>query len=393
MKQIYVASIVMASVCLPAVVSAQGADPVRAPGAAAVATPTYEPWVFTLGVSGNYEGNALFVGPAENEEFSHRIQGTINRGWLMPRGGANLSGYASQPFYHESSSLNDFRFGVGGGLSYAITRRLGWAMSSTFDSGLARDSAVLAESGQFLPSDTVRSSTATSMFTYSLDRRSNLSWALSESGVGFSSGFLTGGVYLTSVIAYGRQVGKGQTLGVTQDYSRSWAESDASTIYGFLGTYTVSTGKGWSFFASAGARPYTTPALDGFRTTFGMSAGLTKPIRPGQTFGISYNRGVAQSFGLDPDVSVVDTVSGNYEMKLTPKLGAAFGGSFSKTAPTPQEEFGTSGEGLHGSLTYMLLSNLSLTFNTYYYGRTNEPFDRVTSYGTAILVSYVTRWR
>jgi hypothetical protein len=394
MKKIYVASIVIASVCLPAVVSAQGADPERAPGAASVATPANEPWTFMLGVSGNYEGNALFVGPSEGEELSHRVQGTISRSWLMPRGGANLNANASQPFYHESTSLNDFQYGVGGGISYAITRRLQWAASTTFTSGLARDSSVLNDAGQFLPSsDTARSSNASSMFSYALNPRSSLSWSLTESGVGFSSAFLSGGASVVSAITYTRQVGKSQTFGFTQDYQRSFAEGDASTIYGFLGNYSATAGKGWTFFASVGVRPYTTPRLDGFQMTTGISTGFTKPIRPGQTFGASYNRGVQQTFGLLPRVSVVDTVSGNYETRLARKLTAAFGGSYSRSGPTDQILFATSGEGAHGSLSYAVITNLSVAITTYYYGRTQEPLDRVTSFGTAIQVNYITSWR
>jgi hypothetical protein len=70
MRQLYLASTVVAGIvcCGQSLVNAQGAEPTPAPGA--TATPAAEPWTFTLGVGGTYEGNALFVGADDNQEAS-----------------------------------------------------------------------------------------------------------------------------------------------------------------------------------------------------------------------------------------------------------------------------------------------------------------------------------
>ena len=107
--------------------------------------------------NGTYEGKrSCLPGADQDSEFSNQIVGSLGRVWKLRRGAAALGVSASQIFYQDTTSLNDFRYDVTGALNHLITRRLGWSGTGTISSGLARDSEVLTDSGLVLPSDTVR---------------------------------------------------------------------------------------------------------------------------------------------------------------------------------------------------------------------------------------------
>src|SRR5262245_54107513 len=85
-----------------------------------------EPWSFAVGVGGSYEGNALFVGPEGDEDFSHSVTTALGRSFALKRGAVQLSANASQFFYRKTASLSNLRYGFGGSVSHALTRRLNW---------------------------------------------------------------------------------------------------------------------------------------------------------------------------------------------------------------------------------------------------------------------------
>ncbi len=345
-----------------------------------------------MGVNGSYEGNALFTGPDEDSELSHSVGASLGRAWRLRRGAAGMSVSATQPFYQESTSLNDFRYSASGSLTHLITRRLSWSGTGSISSGLARDSDVLNDSGLVLPSDTVRSSGASSSFNYALSSKSQLGWTVSQSGVGFTSVVFQNGTTLTSTLSWTHNVGKSQSLGVTQDYSRMFSEAAPSTVYGVLGTWSIAAGGGWTAYAAAGVRPYSVPG-EGFRASLGLNAGVTKPVRPGQVVGITYSRSIEQSFGLSPGNNLVDNLSGNYSIALRSNLSASVSGILAIAKDPVQPDRFVTGQLGQASLSYRLLQNLALSGGASFYRRKDEIEGRVTSSSTYIGLSYVTTWR
>jgi hypothetical protein len=353
-----------------------------------------EPWYFSLGVNGSYEGNALFTGPSDDKEFSHNVNATIGRGWRLRRGDVQLGASASQAFYQDSTILNGFRYNLVGGVGQAITRRLNWSGNVAFSSGLARDSQVLTDAGAILPSTTTaRTSTSSSLFSYALSRKSSITWSLAESGVGFSSIAFNGGTNLTTALNYTRQLGKSQTLGATTDYSRTFTEDLSSSQYGVLGVWTMAVGRGWMVSATGGVRPYDVPNEEGFRLSTALSAGVTKPVRRNQTFGVTYAKSIQQAFGLRQGNNLVQTVNFNYGLPLNRKMQATFGGGFTQ-ATDPVSDSSSTGYVTQGTLSYRVLRNLSLSAGSSYYSYNREggTVGRTTSTTTYLALAYNTTW-
>ncbi len=347
-----------------------------------------------MGLTGSYEGNALFTGGDPNDdlsELSHTISTTLARVWKLRRGSAALGATASQPFYQDSTSLNDFRYSATGTLTHLITRRLSWSGTGAIGSGLARDSTVLTDSGLVLPTDTVRSSSSSSAFTYALSPESQLGWTLSQSGAGFSSALFHDGTTLSSNLSWSHNVGKSQSVGVMQTYSRMFDEA-SSSVYGVFGTWSMAAGLGWTAFAAAGVTPYSVPD-GGYQASIAVNAGVTKPVRPGQAVGVTYWRSIEQSFGLSGTNNLVDNLSGNYSIALRRNLSSTFSGYYTLAKDPLQRDRRVSGQVGQASLSYRMLPNLSVTVGTSVYSRVLETEGRVTSSSTGISVNYVTSWR
>jgi hypothetical protein len=353
-----------------------------------------EPWSFSLGVNGAYEGNALFTGPSDDKEFSHSFQGSIGRSWRLRRGDAQLGATASQAFYQDTASLNDFRYTVVGGLGHMLTRRLSWAGSVSVSSGLARDSQVLTDAGAVLPSTTTaRTSTGSSLFSYALSPKANVSWSLATSGVGFSAATFNGGANLNTAATFTRLVGTGHTIGATADFARTFTTDDlSSNVYGFQGVWAFSVGRGWTISATGGVRPYSVPNEDGLRITSTYTAGVTKPVRRNQTFGVTYAKTVEQAFGLRETNNLVQSLSANYGLALHRNVSASFGGTLTQ-AKDPTTDSSNIGQVLQGSLAWRVLSNLSLSVGSSFFSREVEPADRITSSTTYLALTYNTTWR
>jgi hypothetical protein len=361
-----------------------------------------EPWTFSVSLSGSYEGNALFVGADEGEEFAHQLAATIGRSWALRRGSVDFHGTASQPFYQQSTSLNDFRYDVGAGLSYALTRRLSLTADGTVSSGLARDSEVLTDAGLVLPSS-ARSSNLSGTLAYMLTPRSTLSWQLSQQGAEFSSILFTGGTSVASVLSWTRQLTTAQTVGVSQEYLRTFTggrtsldgtstDGTTSSIHGLLGTWSFSAQSGWTANVSAGVKPYSVPGESHNRMSTALFAGLSKPVRRGQTLGVTYSQSVEQTFGAGRNNHLVQTIAGNYELSLARNLTSSFGGSHSH-GTNPVNDQSSFGQAAQASLMYRVMPNMGVSFGSSFYSRTDPPADRVSSYSTFISVTYGTRWR
>ncbi len=349
------------------------------------------PWTLSLGVGASYETNALFTPLNPIDDYSNRLNGGISRSWRLRRGGASFFGTASQVFYKDVSSLDGLRYDLGGTFSHALTRRLQWAGSGTVSSGLARDARPLTDTGVLLPSVTTRSSSASSAFSYALSRDSQIDWTLAETGVGFASSTLNGGTSVTSTASWTTRVGRSQTIGATQDYSRTFRENDATDIYGFLGTWALTTGQ-WTVYASGGLRPYTVPLLDGFRFSGAFAAGVTKPVRQNQTVGISYSHNVEQTFAVAAPTRLLDTVSGNYSIALLTNLTASVSGTYTHGKSTLFPELKTNAQIAGATLDFRPFRHLSISGSATYYSRLEEPIARVTGTTTIVSANYVTSW-
>lgn len=352
-----------------------------------------EPWSFSAGVNGAYEGNALFTGPSDDKQFTHSLSTSLGRSWRLRRGDAQIAATATQAFYQDTTSLNDFRYSVMGGLGHQITRRLTWSGSASVSSGLARDSQVLTDAGIVLPSTTsAQSSTGTSLFSYALNRESSLSWSVTTSGVGFSAAAFNGGTQLTTSGIYSRQVGRSQTIGTTVDYSRSFDGDLSSNVYGFFGNWSLSTARGWTVTASGGVRPYSVPNESALRVTSAFNAGVTKPVRRNQTMGIMYSKSIEQTFGVNRANNLVQSIMANYGLSLHRNLTASFSGTLADSQDPQDSELSVLGMVAQGSLSYRVLPNLSLSFGTAVYSREVSSAERVTSTATSLALSYNTTW-
>jgi hypothetical protein len=353
-----------------------------------------EPWSFGLGVSGAYEGNALFAGPSDDNQMSNSIQASLARSWRLRRGDAQLSASASQAFYQQTASLDGFRYSLGAALGHPITRRLTWSGSVSMSSGLARDSEVLTDAGAVLPSTTTaRTSSGSSNFSYALDRRSNINWSLSASGAGFSSAEFHGGTNLGTAVTYSKSVGASQTLGATADYQRTFSGELQSDVYGILAVWAFNAGHGWTISASGGVTPYSVATEEGLQLTSSYSAGVTKPIRRNQTIGVTYAKSVGTALGLRDGNSLMQTLSASYGIVLHRNLSASFAGTLTDAADPTQTDRSDLGQVLQGNLSYRLLTNLSLSIGTSYFARETEPAARTTSTSTYLAISYNTTWR
>jgi hypothetical protein len=360
------------------------------------AQPAPPKWSLGMGVNGSYEGNALFTGPEDNEEFAHQVFATIGRSWTEKRGGAQLMANVNQVFFHETASLNNFMYTVGGTGSYAITRRLTWSGGSTVTSGLARDSKVLTEeAGLVLPSVIARTGSSTSSLGYALTRRSSMNWTLSQIGVGFSGGAtpFSGGSTIGSNFGYSHLVGKSQSFGISQDYRRTFNNGSSDTMLGFFGTWSYAAGGGWTAAASAGVSPYLLATAASYQLTSTFGGNFTKLVRPGQTVGVSYNKGIEQTFGTDRTSHLVQTIYGNYGLTVLRKAGLSFGGSYSRGYSPLTPDLIAIGETAQASIAFPLTTSLNIAFGSSVFSRVEGPSPRVTSTRTFLSLGYNTSWR
>ena len=354
--------------------------------------PRSRPWSFSLSAGASYEGNALFTAAEEdNTEFAQHVTASLGRTWTLRRGSVGLAARADKPFYDESTGLNDLRYSFNGTLTYAFTPRLTWGASSEFSSSLAQESDVLIDAGLVLPSVTTRSTTSTSSLSYLLTRRSLLSWSFGGTGVDFASALFVAGSSLTSTVTWSHQVGARQSLGVSQEYQRTFAELTRANIVGFFGTWSLAGRGGWTAAASAGVRPYTVPLESGYRLAGAFNASIAKTVRLGQVLSVQYADTIEQTYGLDATNHLVHTLSGSYLMGLGRSVSATFGGSFSRGRNPVTDAILLGGAG-QASIGYRILDNLSLTVGSAVFSRTEQDRPRVVSYSTYVSLMYSGGW-
>ena len=325
-----------------------------------------EPWSFAAGVTGAYQGNALFIGPSDNKQFSNSLYASIGRAWRLRRGDAQVGATATQAFYQDTASLNDFRYSVVAGLGHQITRRLTWSGNFSLSSGLARDSQLLTDAGVVLPSTTTaQSSTGSSTFNYALTRESNITWSLTTSGRRlFRRGL--------------------QWRNAADDdwriYETGWPQSEYWCFWRLLtlvrrgsnvgclwrlwqpGLY--STTKGWVVTASGGLRPYSVPTENSLRLTSAFNGGVTKTLRRNQTIGVMYSKSVEQTFGVNRANNLVQSVMANYGITLLRNLTASFAGTLAESQDPVDPDLSIVGQVAQGSLAYQALPNLSISVGT-----------------------------
>jgi hypothetical protein len=351
-----------------------------------------DPWSMNVSLSGSYEGNALFTGPNGDEEFSHQVQATLGRAWLLKRGSARLSFGGAQPFYNKSTSLNDFTYNVGSGLSFALTRRLAWTGSANLSSGFARDSKELIDAGLVLPSVTVRSGSSSSTFGYLLTRRTTLSWTVNQSGVGFSSVLFSGGSTIGSTVGLSRKISHSQAISVTQQYQWTSVAGTGQGINGVMGTWQGSFGRDWSIHAGGGVSGYRVPAIDDFHASMTMTAGITKPLARGQSLSANYDRGVEQTYGLDAGNHLVDNVTGAYTLELTRNVSTNFSGTYSRGWNPLTPEVKIIGQVGNANISYQMTSKLRVGLGAAIYTRLAPPDGQITSYRMYTSLTYGTTW-
>jgi hypothetical protein len=371
-------------------VNAQTPEPAPA---AAQATPPSEAWTFNVGVNGSYEGNALFVGPGGEREFANYLTAGLTRAFTHRRGTTAVFGSASQHFYGQSTSLNDFRYDAGGRATHEVTRRLSWNGSASVSSGLARDAAVLTDVGLVLPSVTARTSSSSTALTYALSRKSSLRWVASHSAVDFASSTFSGGWSVGSGLSWTRQVTDSQSVGVTQDYRRTYTNGVGGTIHGILGTWQGTTPGGWTAYTSAGVRPYTVTGESGYRFAPALTASVTKPLPQGQAFGVVYERRIEETYGVDTTNYVVQSVAANYGASIVQNLFASVTGTYSRGTHPLQSDLQLSGRTAAAALTYRVRPRLSMSLGSSIYSHQLGLQEDVTSYRIYTMLAYEVGWR
>jgi len=275
-----------------------------------------------------------------------------------------------------------------------LTRRLAWNASVMVTSGLARDAEVLTDAGLVLPSATARTSSLFSTFAYQLSRQSNLTWSLSQQGVGFTSATpFTGGQTVGSVVNWSHQVAHAQTLGVSQSYQRLLSNEGVSDVSSLRGTWSLAAGRGWTLAGNGGVQPYTNPGSGALAFAGAMSMTVAKPVSTAQTMGFSYNRGIEQTFGTAVGNHVVQSVSGNYSLALTRTIGTTFSGIYSKGSSTESPAVRVVGETGQVTVAYAVTRAMALSGGGAVYSRIDSPVGRVTSFRTFVSLTYTGGWR
>jgi hypothetical protein len=351
-----------------------------------------EAWTFSTGVSGNYDSNVLFVpGPDPASDISTRLQVALARHWTLRRGTLRLGGDLSHPFYQNESSLSTLMYNFSGGISYSLTRRLVLDASTTLSSSLAQDATVITDTGVVLPAVIVRTGSTAAALTYSLSPRTELSWTLSHTGVGFESTIFRGGSTASTGVSLTRQLNRTHSLGVSGSYQRNFQDGGSANVQTYLGIWQATMGRQWTVFASGGLRPYTIPEEEGYRISPAATVGIRRLIREGQTIGVSYDYTIEQAFGLDR-THLVHTVGGNYEFTWARKYTVSFGGSYAYGIYPLLPDLKLIGELGQVTFAYQVRDDLSLAANVSAFSRAFRPEPAVSSYRAVVSLTYGRSW-
>jgi hypothetical protein len=352
---------------------------------------TLPSWSLSTAIGGSYDSNPSFSVGGE-PDFATRASVSFGRVWAMRRGGARLGGEVNRPFYNDPTSPSTTAYGLGASLSYAITRRLNWTLGSSAASSLAQDAELITDAGVVLPNVVATTGTASTTLSYALTPRSSLNWSYGQNGVGFESTIFKGGQGLGTALGLTRQLTRTQSIGLTANYSRTFTTEGTTQVQSYTATWQTQFGKGWTFHATGGIRPYTIPGVEGWAVSPAVSTGISRGVGENQTVSLSYDRTIEQAFGLDR-THLVQAVAGSYVVTLGRKLSIEASGSYAYGTYPLLPDLKLIGQLGSASATYRFIENLGVFVSGTVYRREYRPEPPAATFRIGAGLTYGLTWR
>jgi hypothetical protein len=219
-----------------------------------------------------------------------------------------------------------------------------------------------------------------------LSPTTHIRWGLNEQNVSIDSSQFAAasalGTQFSAVSTLGTSInvthliGRGQSLGISTDYSRTTGAGTAENI-GLLGTWQWSIEKALTVNAAAGVRPYTLPGQSGFQTAPAGSFGLTAHLRRTDTLGLNYDRSVEQ--GLGNGTLLTQGVAASYGLSAGPRLTLAGSVGYRRGSDPSDSSHSLVGQNGTVSARFVVTSNLTAVLNYSLYEVTNSPNPNVSS--------------
>jgi hypothetical protein len=350
------------------------------------------PWSLSFGLSEGYESN---VSGAPNDPGDHGtfLNAAGSRRWTLARGDVRLSGDVGQNIYHRVGSSNHLSYGMGANASWALTPRLSWNVGDSVSSGYAQDAKGLQDSGLLPPKLITYINTASTGLDYQLSKRGRLHWGIAQQNTTFDSSQVEGVTTtpipssLTTAMNIGRQLSRGQTVGVSMDYQRANNNGDSTGQGGILGTWQRAFGRSVSLSGSGGIRLYTVPGESGVQAAPGGSFSVVVRARRSDTFSVTYDRSTTIEQAGGALTHLGDSVGGGYFMKLG-RVGLDATGYYARSFFPQDPSHKRYGHTVNTSAHYVIVNGLNLGVSYGFYNRVDTPSPPLKGYTARMFLSY-----
>jgi hypothetical protein len=363
------------------------------------ATRSHSQWSATLAMIESYEDNVDFSPATQgNSDTGSRFLAGLARDWISARADVNVNGTVSQQLYRNASDLNALFYGVGGGASYAVTRRLSWRLADTLTSNYAQNTAVLVDTGIVLPKILTRSNVGSSTLSYSASPRTQLSWAVSQQNIWFDSSSVPNGSAFdngstfASRVSFSRQLTRSQSLGIQQGYQRLVTAGTVANDLELLGTWQRPIGKDSGLVIAGGVQSYSLPGQGGYRSSPAGSITLNTHVRRSDTLTFSYRRALEQAYGLGR-AQVSDVVGGSYGMTVSRRLSASVNGTYGNGTYPQDPTQRLIGRAAGASISYFLGRGLNVVGGYNIFASQDGPNPSTTSHRALVSLTYGKTWQ
>jgi hypothetical protein len=354
------------------------------PTAETETAPVVRPWIFSVGVSESYESDVLYTGTG-NGDWGTVVGGHLSRGWALHRGSIGLSGDASQILYRRATDLNQFTYGLGLGMSYALTHRLSWRAAESLTTGFAQSSRIATDAALLAPRTVSRTNVAATGVVYQLSSRTDLHADVSQTNVLFQDSPLSAGSSLTVRVALTRQLAPNQTVGVSGGTTIS--SGATGDIQGLMGTWQGTFGRSLTLNASGGVRPYTLEGVSGYRFAPGGLFAVNGRFARAQSLGASYEYAVEQAYGYG-GTHLAHRFNGNYRATLIGGLSGEVGASYGLNSYPERPGYNLDGRTATIAMGYLITHQLSLRADYGLWVRHETGAPSVSTYRTTFGLTY-----
>lgn len=347
-------------------------------------------WGVSLSYGEGYESDVSFGGAQGNSDWGRMLTGRLAKTWMRPRGTVEISGNGTQSSYRRASDVNRFTYGINGGASYALTRRLSWRFGGTFNEMYSQDAQMLTEAGLVFPRVVTRTSGTYSELGYMLSAKNQLNVNVSTMRVEFLESPLLPGSSLAARMAFSRQLNRSQSLGVSFGHTISTITGD---IQGLFGTWQARAGSKLVLNAAGGVRPYKLDgASTGYRFSPGGSLGFALALARNQSAGFSYERAVEQAFGFG-GTHLAHRYNGFYTLAVGRRLSLDGGASVGINSYPQRAGYLTRGRTFTAGARYLLVSRLSVGATYGLWSREETGTPSSSTYRFSISAAYGFAWR